>query len=232
MPLLIRHYLTLSVDNTLVTSVPTAKNLGVVLDSQLSFKAHIASVTRSCRFTLYNIRRIRPFLTQESAQLLIQTSVISKLDYCNSLLTGLPACTLKPLQLIQNAAARLVFNQPRFSHVTPLLRSLHWLPVAARTEYKTLMLVFKASKGMAPPYLRSLIEAKKPCGYALRSANTGLLEEPSLKTPGQKSTRPRQFALLAPQLWNRLPAALRTTDSLPRFRRDLKTHLFTLHFSP
>ena len=224
--------LTISVDNTLVSSVPTARNLGVVLDSHLSFKEHIASVTRSCRFTLYNIRKIRPFLTQESAQLLIQTSVISKLDYCNSLLTGLPACTLKPLQLIQNAAARLVFNQPRFSHVTPLLRSLHWLPVAARTEYKTLMLVFKASKGMAPPYLQSLIEAKKPRGYALRSANTGLLEEPSLKTAGQKSTRPRQFALLAPKMWNKLPVALRTTDSLPRFRRDLKTHLFTLHFSP
>ena len=66
-----------------------------------------------------NIRRIRPFLTQESAQLLIQTSVISRLDYCNSLLTGLPACALKPLQLIQNAAARLVFNQPNF-HVSPL----------------------------------------------------------------------------------------------------------------
>ena len=145
---------------------------------------------------------------------------------------GLPACPLKPLQLIQNAAARLVFNQPKFSHVTPLLRSLHWLPVAARTEYKTLMLVFKASKGLAPPYLQSLIEAKKPSGYALRSANTGLLEEPSLKTPGQKSTRPKQFALLAPKLWNKLPVALRTTDSLPRFRRDLKTHLFTHHFSP
>ena len=71
--------LTISIDNALVTSVPTARNLGVVLDSQLSFKAHIASVTRSCRFTLYNIRKIRPFLTQESAQLLIQTSVISKL---------------------------------------------------------------------------------------------------------------------------------------------------------
>ena len=84
--------LTIPIDNALVTSVTTAKNLGVILDSQLSFKAHIASVTRSCRFTLYNIRRIRPFLTQESAQLLIQTSVISKLDYCNSLLTGLPAC--------------------------------------------------------------------------------------------------------------------------------------------
>ena len=57
----------------------------------------------------------------------------------------IPACALKPLQMIQNAAARLVFNQPKFSHVTPLLLSLHWLPVAARTEYKTLMLAYKTT---------------------------------------------------------------------------------------
>ena len=221
--------LTIAIDNALVTSVPTAKNL--VLDSQLSFKSHITAVTRSCRFTLYNIRRIRPFLTQESAQLLIQTSVISKLDYCNSLLTGLPACALKPLQMIQNAAARLVFNQPKFSHVSPLLRSLHWLPVAARTEYKTLTLAYKATKGMAPPYLQSLIQPYNP-SRSIRSANTGKLSEPSLKHLGQRSTRPRLFSHLAPKLWNKLPSAVRTADSLPIFRRNLKTHLFRLHLSP
>ena len=223
--------LTISVDNALVSSGTTAKNLGVILDSQLSFKAHISAVARSCRYTLYNIRRIRPFLTQESAQLLIQASVISKLDYCNSLLTGLPACALKPLQMIQNAAARLVFNQPKFSHVTPLLRSLHWLPVIARTEYKTLMLAYKATKGMAPSYLQNMIQPYKP-SRSLRSANTGKLAEPSLKHPGQRSTRPRLFSLLAPKLWNELPIALRTADSLPIFRRNLKTHLFRLHLGP
>ena len=221
--------LTISIDNALVTSVPTAKNLGVVLDSQMSFKAHIAAVTRSCRFTLYNIRRIRPFLTQDSAQLLVQAAVISKLDYCNSLLTGLPACALKPLQLIQNAAARLVFNQPKFSHVSPLLRSLHWLPVAARTEFKTLLLAYKATNDMAPPYLKKLIGPDEP-SRTLRSANTGKLKEHTLKShPGQRSTRPRLFCLLAPKLWNALPVAVRTADSLPIFRRRLKTHLFIRH---
>ena len=213
-----------------------------VLDSQLSFKAHIASVIQSCSFTFYNICKIRPFLTQESAQLgaahhsdmlpfrqwRLIPSGISKLDYCNSLLTGLPACALKPLQLIQNV---LVFNQTKFSHVSPLLRSLHRLPVVARTEYKTLMLTFKAAKGMAPPYLQNLINPYNPT-RSLRSANTGMLKEPSLKTPGQKSTRPRQFALQAPKLWNKLPVALRTTDSLTSFRRGLKTYLFSLHLNP
>ena len=116
----------------------------------------------------------------------------------------------------------MMSNQPKFSHVSPLLRSLHWLPVAARTEYKTLTLTFKAAKGIAPPYLQNLIKPHEPV-RTLRSANTGLLETPSLKTPGQKSTRPRQFALLAPKLWNDLPVALRTAESLPSFCRGLKT---------
>src|SRR4029434_2156430 len=82
----------------------------------MTFTAHIASVSRSCRFALYNIRKSRPYLTQYAAQLLVQTLVSSRLDYCNALLTGLPACVVKPLQMIQNAAARLVFNQPKRAH--------------------------------------------------------------------------------------------------------------------
>ena len=72
-----------------------------------------------------------------------------------------------------------------------------------------LMLAFKALKGMAPPYPQSLIEPYNPC-HALRSANTGMLTELLLKATGQRSTRPTLFALLAPKLWNKLPAALKT----------------------
>ncbi len=80
---------------------------------QLTFKEHIAKTARSCRFALHNIRKIRPFLTEHAAQLLVQALVISRLDYCNALLAGLPSNTIKPLQTIQNAAAQLVFNEPK-----------------------------------------------------------------------------------------------------------------------
>ncbi|KAM9402638.1 uncharacterized protein ACWYII_029625 [Salvelinus alpinus] len=139
------HDLAITVDNSIVSSSQSAKNLGVILDNTLSFSTNIKAVTRSCRFMLYNIRRVRPCLTQEAEQVLIQALVISRLDYCNSLLAGLPACAIKPLQLIQNAAARLVFNLPKFSHVTPLLHSLHWLPVEARIRYKTMVLAYGAT---------------------------------------------------------------------------------------
>src|SRR4029434_7147498 len=73
----------------------TARSFGVIIDDQLTFTAHIASVSRSCRFALYNIRKFRPYLTQYATQLLVQTLVNSRLDYCNALLTGLPACVVK-----------------------------------------------------------------------------------------------------------------------------------------
>ncbi|KAM9531127.1 uncharacterized protein ACWYII_042538 isoform 2-T2 [Salvelinus alpinus] len=187
-----------------VESFKSAKNLGVILDNTLSFSTNIKAVTRSCRFMLYNIRRVRPCLTQEAAQVLIQALVISRLDYCNSLLAGLPACAIKPLQLIQNASARLVFNFPKFSHVTPLLRSLHWLLVEARIRYKTMVLAYGAVRGTAPPYLQALIRPYTQT-RALRSSTSGLLASLPLRKYSSRSAQSKLFAALAPQWWNKLP---------------------------
>uniref|UniRef100_A0A673MKR4 AP-4 complex subunit beta-1-like n=1 Tax=Sinocyclocheilus rhinocerous TaxID=307959 RepID=A0A673MKR4_9TELE len=82
------------------------------------------------------IKKIRPFVSEQASQLLVQTLVLSRLDYCNALLAGLPASSIKPLQLIQNAAAILIFNKPKRMHVTPLFIDLHCLPIAARIKFK------------------------------------------------------------------------------------------------
>ena len=219
------HDLAITVDNSIVSSSQSAKNLGVILDNTLSFSTNIKAVARSCRFMLYNIRRVRPCLTQEAAQVLIQALVISRLDYCNSLLAGLPACAIKPLQLIQNAAARLVFNLPKFSHVTPLLRSLHWLPVEARIRYKTMVLAYGAVRGTAPQYLQALIRPYTQT-RALRSSTSGLLASLPLRKYSSRSAQSKLFAALAPQWWNKLPHDARTAESITTFRRHLKPHLF------
>ncbi|XP_076002990.1 uncharacterized protein LOC142996006 [Genypterus blacodes] len=221
--------LAITIDDSVVTSTRTARNLGVTLDDQLSFSANIASVTRSCRFLLYNIRRIRPFLTDKAAQVLIQALVISRLDYCNSLLAGAPASAIRPLELVQKAAARLVFNLPKFSHTTCLLRSLHWLPVAARIQFKTLVLAYRAVKGTAPSYFQAMVKPYTP-GRPLRSAASRRLAAPALSGPCLRSMQSRLFSVLAPQWWNDLPTDVRTAESLPIFRRRLKTHLFKKHY--
>ncbi len=95
---------------------------------------------------------------------------MSRLDYCNALLAGLPASSIKPLQLIQNAAARLIFNEPKRTHVTPLFINLHWLPIAARIKFKALMFAYRTTSGSAPLYLNSLLQTYVP-SRSLRSAS-------------------------------------------------------------
>ncbi|KAK3539398.1 hypothetical protein QTP70_006301 [Hemibagrus guttatus] len=176
--------LAISLNNSMISPSATARNLGVTMDNQLSFSSHVTNVTRSCRFLLYNIRRIWPFLSTQATQVLVQSLVISRLDYCNSLLAGLPLNAIRPLQMIQNAAARLVLNLPKFSHTTPLLRSLHWLPVAARIRFKTLMLAYKAKNGPAPSYLKALV-TPHTAPHSLRSTSTARLVPPSLREKGK-----------------------------------------------
>ena len=137
-----------------------SRNLDIILDNGLSCAPNI-TVAWSCSFTLYNVCTNINIITKDAKQLLVQALVIYRLDYCNSLLSGLPV-SVKPLQCIQNAAALLVFNLPKFSHMTPFLHDLHWLPVADVILFKMEGLVFKAINGTAPMYLQTLVRPHTP----------------------------------------------------------------------
>ncbi|XP_048010489.1 uncharacterized protein LOC125244450 [Megalobrama amblycephala] len=223
----LHHNLSVQLGSSTITPSRTARNLGVVMDDCLTFTDHVAATTRSCRFALYNIRKIRPFLSEHSTQILVQALVLSRLDYCNALLAGLPACTIKPLQLIQNAAARLVFNEPKRAHVTPLFVSLHWLPVAARIQFKALMFAYRTTAGSAPLYLNSLLQTYAP-SRNLRSASERRLVVPSHR--GTKSLS-RTFSGTVPGWWNDLPRSIRAAESLAIFKKMLKTYLFRQHLT-
>ena len=112
---------------------------------------------------------------------MIHAFVSSRLDYCNSLLYGLPQVEIDKIQRVQNAAARHIFEQPKFCHITPVLSQLHWLPMKYRIELKILMMTFKAIHNMAPDYICKLISRRKSTGYSLRSSKKVMLEVPSRK---------------------------------------------------
>ena len=130
-----------------------ARNLGTWFDSNLNLQEQIHKTCKSGFFHLNNIRRIRKYLSQEFGRTLVHAFIIVRIDYCNSPLFGLPSVHLLKLQSLQNAAARLISNFSRCSHTTSVLCSLHWLPVKFRTDYKILLVTFKAIYGHAPGYL-------------------------------------------------------------------------------
>ena len=105
---------------------------------------------------------IREYLTVDAAQLLVHDLATSKLDYCNSLLYGLPKCLINQLQRVQNAAARVVTVSSKFCHFTPVLKNLHWLSIDLRIEFKILIITYKALHGFAPTYIKDLLKNYHP----------------------------------------------------------------------
>ena len=217
----------LTMDGIHLASSETVRNLGVIFDQDLSFNTHIKSISRTAFFDLRNIAKIRHILPQNDAEKLVHAFVTSRLDYCNSLLSGCTKKSVKSLQLIQNAAARVLTRVRKRDHITPVLAALHWLPIEHRIEFKILLLAYKALNGQAPSYLKELIIPYCPT-RALRSKNAGLLVVPRVS----KSTMgARAFSYQAPLLWNQLPVCVQAADTLYVFKSALKTFLFDKAYS-
>lgn len=204
----------------------SVRDLGLNIDSNLTFKQHISNICKSASFGIYKISRIRRLLDRPTTSKLVHAFVSTHIDYCNSSLSGLPQSHLVPLQRVQNSAARLVTLSRKSEHITPILNSLHWLKIHHRISFKILLLCYKAINGLAPSYLSDLISLRsRTSSRTLRSSSTLLL------TPGPRTnTRygDRAFSVIAPALWNKLPAFIHCAPSVSQFKSLLKTYLFKL----
>ncbi len=159
------------------TTKNQVRNLGVILETDLSFSSHVKAVTKSAYYHLKNIAIIRCFVYSQDLEKLVHAFITSRVDYCNGLLTGLPKKTIRQLQLIQNAAARILTRTRKSEHITPVLRSLHWLPVIFRIDFKVLLLVYKSLNGLEPKYMADMLSEFKP-NRPLRSVGSSQLEIP------------------------------------------------------
>lgn len=209
-----------------VFNVPSATNLGITIDQAMSLKQQIAKVVKSCRFYIHKLWKIRKYLTPDTAKSIVHAMIISRIDYCNALYINMPDSHIEPLEKVLREAARLVTQTPRYERITPVMRSLHWLPVKYRIKFKVLLLVYKALNGLAPSYIRDMLKLYVP-SRKLRSSDQNILEEPRYKL---KSAGFRSFEAAAPRHWNTLPPSIRNSKSVIVFKRDLKTHFFKLAY--
>lgn len=220
-----RHYPDLEhirVGDEYIAPKSSARNLGVIIDNCLCMEQHVKKICSEANYHLRNISKIRKYLTQDSAEILVHAFIGSKLDYCNSILYGIPKKLICKLQRIQNTAARIVTLTRKYDSITPIMFKLHWLPVQFRIIFKLLLIVYKALNDKTPSYVSSLLSFRK-FSRSLRISDQELLTEPmaKLRTYGD-----RAFSTAAPRLWNKLPLSIRKSASEDIFKKNLKTYLY------
>ena len=191
------------------------KNLGVFLDVNLSFSEQIKAVAGTAFASIKNIARVKSFLTAKEKCTLLTSLVLSKIDYCNCLYYGVNSSLINKLQVVENSAARLVFDKRKFDHSSGLLYELHWLPVKERITYKINLLIHKTLYHLSPNDIQDMI--------TIHSTRTFNLKGNYRST---SSYGDRAFTVYAPQVWNQLPLSLKTESSLNKFKKNLKTYLF------
>ncbi|KAF7661202.1 hypothetical protein LDENG_00266910 [Lucifuga dentata] len=181
---------------------------------------------QSCSFQLRQITKSKTFLTFKDLEKVIHAFISSSLDHCNALYSGIRKSNIHQLQQVQNAAAWLLTGSNRRQYITPVLASLHWVPVHFRINFKILLITFKAYLGLAPSYNCDMLKSYEPA-RSLRSSGSDLLTIPksNLKTKGD-----RTFAVSIPKLWNDLPEDLRFAKSVSAFKSQLKSHFYRTAF--
>ena len=126
--------------NTTIRFVSTVKNLGILMDQHLTFEDQIVKLKKNCFKTLRHITRIKFLLTKDQLKVIVNSLVVSCLDYCNAVFFGISEKLIHHLQLIQNAAAKLVTGKYKYDHLENDLEELHWLTIKKRIVFKVALL--------------------------------------------------------------------------------------------
>ena len=214
----------ITMGNAQIPFKKSVKNLGFTLDSHLTMNAHVSNIARTCYFELRRMAFIRRFLTSTATATLASAFVLSRIDYCSSLLFVSTHDVTSHLQRIQNYAARVILRLPMSSSITIHLKSLHWLPVKVRSTNKIACLCYHCHSSTAPSYVTDMLHKKSPHTCITRSSSYTM---PLLNRHAHSKATlgDRSFSFASSSVWNSIPNDVRCAPSLSSFKSRLKTYL-------
>lgn len=200
---------------------PCVRDLGVWLDSHLTFKQHVNKVTRSALSYLRVISRQSHYLNDQCTSLLIHSLVFSCIDYCSSLFYNINKCELTKLQGIINYATRVFKKLRKADDVSLVITTLKWPTIKQRIIHRIVCLVYKILCTGQPHSLSEILNLSCPTVNTRRSADTFLLCVPSVKTAfGERS-----FHRSGATMWNMLPIDVRSSKNIALFQQKSLEYL-------
>ena len=215
----------ITMGNAQIPFKKSVKNIGLTLNCHLTMNAHVSNIARTCYFELRRLASIRRFLTSTATATHVSAFVLSRIDYCSSLLFGSTHEVTSHLQRKQNYAAQVILRLPKSSSITIHLRSLNWLPVKVRSTYKIDCLCYHCHSSTAPSYVTDMLH-RKP--LHTRNTRSSSYTMPLLSRPAHSKATlgDRSFSFASSSVWNSIPNDVRCAPSLSSFKSRLKTYLF------
>lgn len=210
-------------DETIMPKDGCVKTLGVKLDENLTMKNQVNSILQSGYYHLKRFHRLRYYLDRDTKLTIVTSFILSKMDYCNSLLAPVTKECINKLQKLINACVRFIYNLSKRSHVSEYAKNLHILPAKQRIHYKLCIVAYKIINGQAPPYLSNFIIPKVINRTNLRSEEDYFMMQP-LKPTNDISSR-------MTKLWNNLPYDIRCSSNIDDFKGKLKTFYFKFAYN-
>jgi hypothetical protein len=195
--------------------------LGVNVDSTISMEAFVNSKCSEVYYKLRNIGRIRSCLDIPMRIMLVRNLILSKLDYCNSILANIPEYMVHKLQKVLNASVRFIYDVPKYAHISSYVQKAHFLPIKQRIQYKLSLVIFKILHGIAPKYLNGMISLYKPNRNIRVGRDEFNIEQIGTNFVSEKMSN----------AWNQLPLCLRCNNNITAFKKELKTFYFKQAYS-
>ena len=203
-----------------LTPVDSAKDLGVIIDSHLTYDNHISYLVSSCLSKLVQINRVKSSFDKETLMLVISSLVFSKMFYCSTVWSNTSSTNIKKLQLIQNFACKIITGSRKYDHVTPLLHQLNWLSVCQTLQLRDTVMAYKCANKLAPDYLCNKLQ-KRTTIHDRVTRHSNKLQIPFYKSANGQRT----FAYRAVSLLNSLSSDLANLPSVKSLKHSLKNSL-------